>query len=358
MRSRRAFAVTALTGAAIASTALLTVSIGARPAMAQGVGDATWTPSRSTTTVQPSGFLVPDDSLVFQTDAVWERSQVEGLESYLADGLRYTHETNDRSGRLSATGYWATNHPDPAFDRDDDDGDGRWEEAEIISGPRPPVAGQPYSSIVEFSRWHPKRQGGRCEWAWDVRLGEAEVLSQLSRELLGEWQAERYTLTYETSPFTRVGPRPAMPEGAARAHCQDPRPGPGQSGVVVTFSAPLAWPDLLALPAAGSGQWTAFEAIGTSDRDDLRWTCGGPVGVVPGLARCRDLGVTADGVVAAAGYFDGGALDELRAAPAVARVAELQDAVTELLFDVGGLGVERPGLTVNDSYWELFLPDA
>ena len=23
-----------------------------------------------------------------------------------------------RSGRLSATGFWATNHPDPAFDRE------------------------------------------------------------------------------------------------------------------------------------------------------------------------------------------------------------------------------------------------
>jgi hypothetical protein len=68
--------------------------------------------------------------------------------------------------------------------------------------------------------------------------------------------------------------------------------------------------------------------------------------------------VTADGVVAAAGYFDGAALDELRAASTVAQVAGLQDAVTGLLFDVGGFGVERPGLTVNDSYWELFLADA
>ena len=65
----------------------------------------------------------------------WARAQRRGLERYLETGLRYTHEINDRSGRLSATGYWATNHPDPAFDRDDDDGDGRWEEAEITVGP-------------------------------------------------------------------------------------------------------------------------------------------------------------------------------------------------------------------------------
>ena len=127
---------------------------------------------------------------------------------------------------------------------------------------------------------------------------------------------------------------------------------------MVTFAEPLAWSDLLALPAAGSGAWTAFEAIGASERSDLPWTCGGPVGTLSGLERCRDLGVSADGVVAAAGYFDAAALDELRIAPTVARVAELQDAVTGLLFEVGGFGVVRPGLTVNDSYWELFLPDA
>jgi hypothetical protein len=350
--------VAALVGGVIVTAAWLGASAGGAPVLAQGVGDASWTPAQSTTTVAASGFLVPDDSLLFQTEAIWDGSQAEGLGRYLADGLRYTLEVNDRSGRLSATGYWATDHPDPAFDRDDDDGDGRWEEAEVIAGERGPVAGQPYTAIVELSRWHPKRSGGSCEWAWDIRLGEAEILSQLSRELFGEWQAERYTLTYASHPYPRVGPRPDIPGAAARAHCQDPRPRAGQSGVVVTFAAPLAWSDFLALPAGGSGAWTAFEAIGSSGRSDLPWTCGGPVGTVLGLDRCLDLGVSADGVVAAVGYLDDAALDELRAAPTVARVAELQDAVTGLLFDVGGFGVERPGLTVNDAYWELFLPQA
>jgi hypothetical protein len=52
-------------------------------------------------------------------------------------------------------------------------------------------------------------------------------------------------------------------------------------------------------------------------------------------------------------YFDAAAQAELQGSDRVARVAELQDAVTGLLFDVGGFGVERPGLTVNDAWWEI-----
>lgn len=344
-----------LTAATALTLALLAVGVGTSPALAQGVGRASWTPISSTTTAVASSFLVPDDSIDLRTDAVWDQAQSDGLASYIGTGLRYTLEVNDRGGRLDATGYWATNHPDPAFDRDDDDGDGRWEEAEIISGARAPQAGQTYTSVVQFSRWHGKSRSDACEWAWDRRLGEAEVLSQLSRELLGEWQAERYTLAYETVSYPRVEERPPIPADGLPARCGDPRPGPGQSGVVITFSSPLDWSLFGALPGGGSGRWTAFEAIGSSQQDELRWTCGGPVRPELDLRPCRDMGVEPEGVVAAVGYFDSIALEELRGAPSVARVAELQDTVTGLLFDVGGFGVERPGLTVNDAYWELFL---
>ncbi len=83
--------------------------------------------------------------------------------------------------------------------------------------------------------------------------------------------------------------------------------------------------------------------MGSSGQDALTWTCGGPVSAELDLRPCRDMGITPDGVVAAVGYFDGDAQAELRSSDRVARVAELQDAVTGLLFDVGGFGVERPG---------------
>jgi hypothetical protein len=333
--------------------ALLLQPIGAATAWAQGVGDASWTPHTSTTTSTGSRFLVPDDALIVRTEAVWDEAQADGLAEYQGLGLRYTHEANDRSGRLSATGYWATNHPDPAFDRDDDDEDGRWEEAEIVAGARRPEPGRVYTTLIQFSRWHGKPQKGACEWAWDRRLGEVEVLSQLSRELLGEWQAERYTMTYESLPFPRTGLRPTDTPSSPRARCDDARPGPSQAGVVVTFAAPLSWADFEALPGAGTGRWTAFEAVGTHPQDDLTWTCGGPAIADLELQVCRDMGVTPDGVVAAVGYFDGQARDALAGSDAVARVGELQDALTGLLYQVGGFGVVRPGVTVNDAWWEI-----
>ena len=350
-------AIESLTLAAVATSSLLIALSQAQPVLAQGVGDASWTPSESTTTAPLSRFIRAGDSITYRTDAVWDQAQSDGLVRYLGDGLRYTHEVNDRTGRLSATGFWATNHPDPAYDRDDDDGDGRWEEAEITIGATPPVAGQVYTSMLQFSRWHGKRQKGACAWAWDRRLGVSEVLSQLSRDLLGEWQAERFTLTYDAEPYPRVGPRPELPADSPPARCRDARPGDGQDGFVVTFSEPLSWADFRALPTDGSAKWTAFEAIGSSQADSLTWTCGGPVTTELALAPCKAMGLAIDGVTAAVGYLDDPAVNDLRADPAVAHVDGLRDPITGLLFEVGGLGVERPGLTVNDRYWETFLSD-
>ena len=155
---RSAGAATA--GALVLALAALTA--GAPAVSAQGVGGASWTPLASVTTSSPATFFVPGDALVVRTDATWDQAGSESLASYQAQGLRYTHEANDVTGRLSATGYWATNHPDPAYDRDDDDGDGRWEETEVIAGTRPPEPDRTYTTLIQFSRWHAKRQAGEC----------------------------------------------------------------------------------------------------------------------------------------------------------------------------------------------------
>lgn len=325
---------------------------------ATGVGGATWTPSQSSTTTTESGFLTPGDSITIRTDAVWDREQVDGLTRYIDTGLRYTHELNDRAGRLSATGYWATNHPDPTYDRDDDDGDRRWEEAEIIVGPYPPEAGRTYTTLVPYSRWHGKRQQGTCQWAWDRRKGETEVLSQLSRDAFGEWQSERYTLTYETVEYPRVDVGPELPAGTTRARCRDADPGPDQSGFVVTFARPLGWDEMTGLVSAGSAKWTAFEALGSHPEDRRTWTCGGPFEDQLRFGPCRTLGLEVEGMTAAVGYLDPVAVDRMRDSDDVVAVDSLRDSLTGLLFSIGGLGVERPGLSVNDRYWELVLTEA
>jgi hypothetical protein len=344
------------TGHVLAGSLALVLSLSS-VVLATGLGGATWTPSESTTTTRDSRFMLPADSVTYRTDAVWDRAQARGLGGYLDSGVRYTHEVNDRSGRLSATGFWATNHPDPAYDRDDDEEDRRWEEAEVIAGPYAPEPGRTYTTLVQFSRWHGKRVKGSCQWAWDRRRGTTDVLSQLSRNLLGEWQAERYTLSYETLDYPRVGTQPELPADVPRARCRDADPGANQRGFVVTFSRPLGWSEMTGLISVGSAKWTAFEAIGSTAQDDLTWTCGGPFDDQLRVAPCKSLGVAIDGVTAAVGYLDDLAADQLREHPDVAEVERLRDPLTGLLYEVGGLGVVRPGLSINDRYWELFLAE-
>ena len=341
-----------------ATTALLATLLVAPAVTATGVGDATWTPSESATSASSSRFLSRDDSLTIRTDAVWDGGQADGLEAYLDTGLRYTHEINDGSGRLSASGYWATNLPDPAFDRDDDDGDRRWEEAEIIGGRATPRVGRDYTTLVQFSRWHGKRVKGQCEWSWDRRRGELDVLAQLSRNAFGEWQAERFTRTYDNVAYPRVEAGPELPTDTTRARCRDADPGENQSGFTITFARPLSWSETTGLISAGSAKWTAFEAIGSHPDDRRTWTCGGPFDDELRLGPCKTLGVELDGLSAAVGYLDPIAADQLRRHPDVVAVDELRDPLTGLLFSIGGLGVERPGLTVNDRYWELVLTEA
>ena len=89
----------------------------------------------------------------------------------------------------------------------------------------------------------------------------------------------------------------------------------------------------------------------------MTWTCGGPVTNALATRPCGDMGMAVEGVVAAIGYLDGEAVRALRDHADVAHVGGSRDSLTDLLFEVGGLGVQRPGLTINDRYWELFLND-
>jgi hypothetical protein len=344
---------------AVATSLLLLLALAAGPALGQGgggVGGASWTPDRSRTTAVVSDLLVPGDSVTFVTRMSWSRQAVRGLARYVADGLRYTQEVNDRSGRLSATGYWASSLPDPAFDRDDDDGDGRWEEAEVTAGSQLPVAGRRYTTMMQFSRWRPVARRARCAWGWDRRAARMEVFSQLSRQLLGEWQAMRYTLAYERLEVPRAGLRPDLPDATPRPDCGPAgSASPSTEPLVVTFVRPLEWPELLDVADAAEA-WSAFEAIGSHPDDRLPWTCGGPVRGRSGLEACAAMGVRADGVTAAGGHFEADAARRLRRDPRVARVTDWRDPLTTWLATLAGVPVEPPDLTLDDDWWALNRP--
>jgi hypothetical protein len=186
---------------------LLATLLIARDVSALGVGGATWTPVDAGAVVTLAGYRVSRDSVYVFVRLRWDREGVRALRAYENDGLRYTQEVNDFSGRLSATGFFVTDLPGAAYDRDDDDGDGRWEEVEVtVTDARAIRAGRTYVVGFHFTRWTQRcddRENPDC-WEWNRRGGDLAVLSQLSRFFFGEWQAERWTRPYQMLRYPRM----------------------------------------------------------------------------------------------------------------------------------------------------------
>ena len=186
--------------------ALMTVAVLGRDVSAAGVGGATWTPSVATTSLVVSGFRTFRDSVYVFVALTWDAAGIRGLRRYEDDGLRYTQEVNDLSGHLSATGYWTSDLPGASYDRDDDEGDGRWEEVEItVTEPRALRAGRVYHVGFQFSRWSRACESEACGWRWDFHPGKVWALSQLSSYFFGEWQAIRWTDPYAFERYRRMG---------------------------------------------------------------------------------------------------------------------------------------------------------
>lgn len=185
--------------------ALLVLTGAGLPAQA-GVGRATWTPKVVTAVLTMAGYRTMRDSVYVFLTLRWDRAGVRALREYEAQGLRYTQELNDLSGRLSGTGSFVSTLPGASYDRDDDDGDGRWEEVEVTATEAGAIkAGRTYLVGFHLTRW--SRTCDDCPWTWTRRGGRAWALSQLSSWFLGEWQAERWTNPYTSVRYTRM-PKP------------------------------------------------------------------------------------------------------------------------------------------------------
>lgn len=192
--------------------ALMAIALVGRDASAAtlGVGGATWTPRVAVTTMALAGFRTQRDSVYVFIRLTWDKAGVRALRRYEQDGLRYTQELHDDSGHLSGTGFWISDLPGASYDRDDDDGDGRWEELEITA--TEPGAIEPDRTYVvgfQLSRWSRTCDDDGCPWRWTYRGGQVWALSQLSEFFLGEWQASRWTRGYAYERY----PRMARPDG-------------------------------------------------------------------------------------------------------------------------------------------------
>lgn len=82
---------------------------------------------------------------VFGVNMYWNQAGRNGVQSYVSDGYRYTHDMTDLNDNLHATGTYSTNFPSPYIDFDDDDGNGEREEAEAtVENTSFPVVGRKY----------------------------------------------------------------------------------------------------------------------------------------------------------------------------------------------------------------------
>ncbi len=224
------------------------------PASATGLGGASWTPAEASPRLVRSGVRVIGDAWYVFVTIRWDEAGLRALRRYAADGLRYTQEVNDLNGRLSATGFWMSDLPGARFDRDDDEGDGRWEEAEVTSAdPARLRAGTDYTVGIQLSRWWEDCSSDPCRLRWSFRSGRVALLSQLSRFFLGEWQAIRYTLPWAV---LRSPPQPRPPRAPARI--------------------------------GGNGGTFRLAGLGPSGAPAV---CGGPAGMADPVAICRALGL-------------------------------------------------------------------
>lgn len=170
---------------------------------ANNIGGASYAPSSigSASRFQ-STWRTSNDSQTFYINAKWDAAHRAGVQAYTADGYRYTQDFRDLHANLHATGRFASTLLSPVYDRDDDNGDRRWEEAEITSNSvNFPSVGENYYSDVQLSHWYANCNGG-C-YTWDSGSGSVGYQSQISRwdALFGEWNTHKFSGTYRKVPY-------------------------------------------------------------------------------------------------------------------------------------------------------------
>lgn len=357
-----------------------------------------------------SDFKPIGHSQTFYINAKWDTAHRAAVQAQAANGYRYTQDFRDGprgAKNLHATTRFATTLLNPVYDRDDDNGDRRWEEAEITSNSSQfPSVNENYYADVQFSHWYASCSGG-C-YVWDPDGGEVGFSSQISEwsGLLGEWNTVDPSSTYRYIPYP-VQNQPAgtaLPTGAKPA--ADVSPGSptrftaeldglrltgeddgqeldlrvaapdapeayvaenedranavfelrGPHRVVVTFERPISVEVFRDMVQAAGVRVASIEAIGLTTKKQIL-TVGGEPGILEHLeGEFEMLGARLEGIVAADAVLDDrGAFESLSDQGGVLLV----DVAPALVIQ--RIGATRPDLVrafgdrfdviVNDLYW-------
>lgn len=188
------------------------------------------------------------DTIEAWSSALWSTTRASNLHHDADEGRRFTMNADDLNNNLNATGQSSTNYWDPSYDKDDDNADLKYEEAEITAqGIDFPVANNWYYANLRFS--HSYYAFG--EWRYDSGGGTVQFDESLSEQLW--WTGDLWDTTYCCAVWNN---RVSYPSRAA--------------GAVASASPTNVDADLIVQKMAASHKLEAFEAKATSDPGEVR----------------------------------------------------------------------------------------
>lgn len=125
----------------------------------------------------------------------WTSTEANNLRSTASGyNVRYTQDMRDGNDNVHADGYWTSNFPSPAFDRENDAGfpvtETKHEEAEVTATSSSfPTAGTTYYFSARYSHWWGSDPCGPNGDNGGGNIGHNEHMSQYS---FGEWNTYNF----------------------------------------------------------------------------------------------------------------------------------------------------------------------
>ena len=196
--------------------------------------------SESTSLTTGIDWRTTDDSVRATTLLYWNSTKATNMRHAATHGYRFTFDTVDTSHNLHGYDGW-TGMPSPYLDFDDDNGDWRNEEIELVSESSSfPTAGSTYRVNAYFSHWwyYPGMPTG---WYWDPDGGTIGFWESLSEQKCCGDKWNTSICCAEVTP-SRSYPYKAAPSGACCSLLIDGPPIATIEGVTIGSTEEAAVP--------------------------------------------------------------------------------------------------------------------